>query len=65
MAFQAAVTEDEESVRVTHWRVQRFLELGFTVRQARLLAAAQADWHGASVFLAAGCELETAFRLLV
>ena len=57
--------EDEEAIRVTDWRVERFLELGFTTRQARLLAVAEADWHGAFRLLAAGCDLDTAFRLLV
>lgn len=55
---------DEEAVRVYHWRVRRFLELGFTLRQARTLAGGDADWHEAAVLVTAGCPRDTAFDVL-
>lgn len=58
------VEQDEEAVQVFHWRVHRFVELGFTLRQARTLAALQADWHAAEHLLGDGCQADTAFDLL-
>lgn len=58
------VTVDEEAVRVFHWRVRRFVALGFTLWQARRLAHVQADWHTAEVLLGDGCPVVLAFDLL-
>lgn len=55
---------DEEAVRVFHWRVRRFCELGFTLWQSRRLAQVQDDWHRAQLLLADGCPIELAFDLL-
>lgn len=55
---------DEEAHRVFHWRVRRFIDLGFTLRQSRLMAEAQADWHTAEHLLHDGCQRDTAFLLL-
>jgi hypothetical protein len=59
-----AVVEDEEAIRVFHWRVHRFKDLGFTLWQARRLAQVHADWHGAELLLADGCPTVLAFDLL-
>jgi hypothetical protein len=62
--MQDAGVQDEEAVRVFHWRVRRFLDLGFTLRQARTLAGGEAEWHNAEKLLGRGCSRETAFDLL-
>ncbi len=64
MADAEATVPDVEEIRVFHWRVRRFLSLGFTLWQARGLARVQADWHAAEKLLARGCDTATAFDLL-
>ncbi len=54
----------DEETAVLHWRVRRFLELGFTLRQARTLSALPADWHAAQELLSVGCPLRHAYDLL-
>lgn len=58
------VVIDEESAKVFHWRVRRFMGLGFTLWQARSLARVGADWHAAKKLLDAGCPVATAFDVL-
>jgi len=55
---------DEEAVRVYHWRVHRFLALGFTLRQARRLASLHVEWHSAEKLLEQGCPVDLVFDLL-
>ncbi len=64
MSDVEAVVADEEAVRVFHWRVRRFCGLGFTLWQARKLAAGDADWHAAEKLLVAGCPPLIAFDVL-
>jgi len=54
------VVEDEEAIRVCHWPVRHFVDLGFTVRQARVLARVPADWDTAERLLALGCCIRSA-----
>ena len=56
--------DDDEAFRVLHWRIRRFLELGFTLRQARALAGGSAEWHDAEKLLARGGPVDAAFDLL-
>ncbi len=55
---------DEEAHTVLHWRIRRFLKLGFTLQQARTLAAGEAHWQEAERILAAGCPIPLAFDVL-
>jgi hypothetical protein len=59
-----APTQDEEAVRVFHWRVRRFRSLEFTLWQSRRLAEMGADWHEAERLLDAGCPAHVVFDLL-
>jgi hypothetical protein len=59
-----AIVEDEEAIRVYHWRVHRFRELGFDLWHAKGLAHVQADWHTAQLLLVRGCPLERVFDIL-
>lgn len=59
-----AVVESEEAIQVFHWRVRAFLDGGFTIRQAKVLAACQVDSHAAERLLEAGCPVDVAFDLL-
>jgi hypothetical protein len=64
MAEPAVIEQHPEATRVYRWRVCRFLELGFTLRQARRLADSVAGWHEAEALLAAGCPVDLVFDLL-
>jgi hypothetical protein len=64
MAEPAVIDQDAEATRVYRWRVCRFLELGFTLRQARRLADGTAGWHEAEALLMAGCPPDLVFDLL-
>jgi hypothetical protein len=64
LLVEAAEEVDDEAVRVFHWRVRRFLALGFTLRQARVLASLHVEWHTAEKLLEQGCPTSTAFDLL-
>jgi hypothetical protein len=59
-----APVQDDEVARVQDWRIDRFIELGFTYRQARRLAEKQADWHSAETLLKHGCPLDLVRHLL-
>ena len=64
MGELAVIEQDEEAVRVFHWRVRRFRGLEFTLWQSRRLAEEQASWHEAETLLAAGCPAWLVFDLL-
>lgn len=60
-----ATVDDDEGQRVVVWQLRRFVDLGFTLDQARLLVAADADWHLAERMLAQGCSVDRAFAILI
>ena len=54
----------DERLRVRFWRREQFLELGFTLSEARALAKSSADVHETRRLIELGCERSTAFRLV-
>jgi hypothetical protein len=60
----AEVEAPLEDAAVLMWRRLRFLELGFSLRESRILAEQGADWHEAELLIVAGCKPKHAFRLL-
>ena len=57
------VTHDVDG-RVTAWRTERFLALGYTIDDAIELAESRIDLHEISRLIARGCPLATAARIL-
>ncbi len=53
-----------ESQKVHEYRLERFRELGFTPRTARMLEEKGVDWHDAENLLKAGCRVDTAYKIL-
>lgn len=62
LLMDARCVGDHEDVE--EWRIDRLLELGFRPDDALLLAVAAVDWHEAQRLLAAGCDHNTATRIL-
>jgi hypothetical protein len=54
----------DERLRIRLWRRERFMELGFSHAEASALAKSDADLHLTGDLVAAGCALETAFRIV-
>lgn len=54
----------DEVDRVYRWRRDKFLELGFSWLEARMLADAGADYHQAERLLDVGCPRHLVFDLL-
>ena len=51
--------------KVTRWRLEQFLALGFPVEEAEALAARRdVDWHRASALVGAGCDHRTVLRIV-
>jgi hypothetical protein len=51
--------------RVRRWRRDRFYELGFTLSEARILAASDVDLGDARKLIGAGCPQKIALRVLL
>jgi hypothetical protein len=54
----------DERLRVRFWRLEQFLELGFSTSEARTLAKSSADLHETRRLIEMGCDRSTAFRLV-
>jgi hypothetical protein len=54
-----------EAKRVHRWRRDRFYDLGFTLSEARTLAASHVDLGDARKLIGAGCPQKTALRVLL
>jgi hypothetical protein len=54
----------DERLRIRHWRRDQFMELGFPVSDAAMLAKSGADLHETRSLLAAGCAHKTALRIV-
>ena len=55
---------DLEADRVTHWRYEQFLGLGFDDEQAWTLAGSDADLHASRTLIGVGCSHHLAMRIL-
>jgi hypothetical protein len=55
----------DEEVTIRRWRRSQFIRLGFSLRQAHELTAAQVDLGQMRRLIAEGCPHETARRILV
>lgn len=56
---------DSDEGKVTRWRLEQFLTLGFPVEEAETLAARRdVDLHQAARLVAAGCDLATVLRIV-
>lgn len=56
--------DEEETLRVRHWRRRQFMSLGFGLRDAQRLTAADVDLSDMRRLIASGCPPETARRIL-
>jgi hypothetical protein len=54
----------DEADRVSEWRYQQFLQLGFDEHQAWDLAGSDADLHASRTLIAVGCSHHLAMRIL-
>jgi hypothetical protein len=50
---------------VFRWRLEQFLELGFSTEEAATLAESEAELAQARTVLGGGCTLAVAFRILL
>lgn len=56
---------DSDEAKVTRWRLQQLLALGFPVEEAEALAARRdVDLHQVGNLVGAGCDLETVLRIV-
>lgn len=55
----------DEAAQTEAWQIARLLELGFTLPQATLLAAAGVEWWSAKRLIDGGCDVDRAFDILV
>jgi len=55
---------DVEADRVSAWRYQQFLALGFDGEQAWTLAGSDADLHASRTLIGVGCSHHLAMRIL-
>ena len=53
-----------EADRVSEWRHQQFLALGFDEDQAWVLAGSDADLHASRTLIGVGCSHHLAMRIL-
>jgi hypothetical protein len=53
-----------EADRVSEWRYQQFLQLGFDDDQAWALARSVADLHASRTLIGVGCSHQLAMRIL-
>jgi hypothetical protein len=54
----------DEADRVSAWRYQQFLGLGFDEEQAWALAGSDADLHASRTLIGVGCSHHLAMRIL-
>lgn len=54
----------DEPTAVACWRVEMFLDLGFSLTDATSLALTRVDWRDAERLLEQGCTPELARRIL-
>ena len=62
---RSALLLDEAHDDVFRWRLEQFLELGFSTEEAAALAESEADLAQARTVLGGGCTLGVAFRILL
>lgn len=58
-------TEQSERAKVQSWRLHVLIEAGYPLPLAEKLADSDADLHRAVELVVAGCEHETAARILL
>jgi hypothetical protein len=58
-------TEHSERAKVQSWRLHVLIEAGYPLPLAEKLAESDADLHRAVELVVAGCEHETAARILL
>ena len=56
---------DFEADRVSEWRYEQFLKLGFNKGQAWELAGSDADLHASRTLIGVGCSPHLAMRILL
>ncbi len=56
---------DLEADRVSEWRYEQFLKLGFNKGQAWELAGSDADLHASRTLIGVGCSPHLAMRILL
>jgi hypothetical protein len=56
--------EAQERLLVRRWRFEQFVELGFTESDSATLAEAHVDLSLVRRMMAAGCPVDTAYRIL-
>jgi len=61
----SALLPDEADDDVFRWRLEQFLELGFSPEEAAVLAESEADLGQARTVLGGGCTLAVALRILL
>ncbi|HVN60760.1 MAG TPA: hypothetical protein VMT59_05830 [Gaiellaceae bacterium] len=59
-----ALRSPDEADRVSEWRYQQFLALGFDGEQAWTLAGSDADLHASRTLIGVGCSHPLAMRIL-
>jgi hypothetical protein len=62
---RSALLLDEAHDDVFRWRLEQFLELGFSTEEAATLAESDAELAQARTVLGGGCTLAVAFRILL
>lgn len=63
---QVAPAPEPEAVKIYRWRLERFKELGFALKQAQDLADSTADWHDVETALKSDkCDHELAWKTFV
>lgn len=60
----ATVTSASEQQQIVVWRLDRALELGFSLRVAGRIATEDVDLHRLSDLIGAGCPRLLAYRIL-
>ena len=62
---RSALLLDEAHNDVFRWRLEQFLELGFSTEEATALAESEADLDQARTVLGSGCTRTVALRILL
>jgi hypothetical protein len=58
------IRDTVEADRVSAWRYEQFLKLGFDDEQAWTLAGSDADLHASRTLISVGCSHHLAMRIL-
>jgi hypothetical protein len=65
MSEVEVTAEGQERLLVRRWRFEQFVELGFTESDSATLAETHVDLSLVRRMMAAGCPVETAYRILL